>query len=125
MHNVSGGERQRALVARGLAQESTLLLLDEPSAHLDLAHQILLGNLLRQLCDAGKTIALALHDLNQAARIADRALVLHNGVIALDGPCESVLTNPALDDIYGVRFERWRDAKGRLWIVPTELSTCP
>jgi iron complex transport system ATP-binding protein len=115
---LSGGERQRVLIARALAQNASCLLLDEPTAHLDIAHQGMLGRVLRQLADEEKTIVVALHDLNQAATIADRLVVLHNHRMAIEGPVESVLNDSALDRVYGVEFSRFRDPNGHLRIFP-------
>ncbi|MHB1931655.1 MAG: ABC transporter ATP-binding protein, partial [Thermoplasmata archaeon] len=82
---LSGGERQRALMARVLASEAPFLLLDEPTAHLDIGHQIDLLERVRSLCHREQMVALvALHDLNLAARFADRIVTLHRGRLVAD-----------------------------------------
>lgn len=117
---LSGGERQRVLIARAIAQQTPLLLMDEPTAHLDATHQIATAKLVRQLAAEGKTILVAVHDLNLAPLIASRVLLLAGGRVALDGPVEQVLNDPVLDDAYGVRFERVRTDSGRLLVVAAE-----
>jgi iron complex transport system ATP-binding protein len=111
---LSGGERQRVLLARALAQGSPLLLLDEPTAHLDIGHQVLVAGLARRLAGQGRALLIAIHDLNLAGELGERAILLLGGRIALEASAEEVLVSEALDEAYGVRFQRMRDAKGRL-----------
>jgi iron complex transport system ATP-binding protein len=100
---LSGGEQQRVVLARALAQQPRVLLLDEPTAHLDLKHQIAVLDLVRSLAvNENLAVLLTLHDLNQAARYADRVALLHNGALtACDAP-QAVLTAERLSAIYGV-----------------------
>jgi iron complex transport system ATP-binding protein len=99
-NELSGGERQRVLIALALAQESPILLLDEPTAHLDIKHQIEVLELLRQLNRAGDlTVIAALHDLNLAARYFDRLILLRRHVLA-DGPPGQVLDAALLSRVY-------------------------
>ena len=86
IREVSGGERARVLIARALAQETPVLLADEPVAGLDPAHQLSLFEHLRDLAREGKAVLVALHDLSLALRFADRVILLHEGRIAGDGP---------------------------------------
>ncbi len=115
---ISGGEHQRMLLARALAQDTPILLLDEPTAHLDLTHQIQLVKRLRKLAAEGKAILLALHDLNLVAALADRVLLLDQGRLILDALPEDALAGPAIDQVFGVHFERVRSSAGRLWLHP-------
>lgn len=97
---LSGGERQRVLLALALAQESAMLLLDEPTAHLDIKHQIGLLDLLTHLnAERGLTVVAALHDLNLAARYFPRLMLLRTTLVA-DGPPAAVLDPALLSDVY-------------------------
>jgi ABC-type cobalamin/Fe3+-siderophores transport system ATPase subunit len=103
---LSGGERRRALLARALAQDAGILLLDEPGAHLDLRHQIELFALLRRLArQCGATVVLSLHDLNLAALFADRAVLLRQGQVLAAGPAREVLTPELVRAAFGVAVE--------------------
>nr|WP_211922632.1 ABC transporter ATP-binding protein [Solidesulfovibrio aerotolerans] len=97
---LSGGEFQRALTARALAQESDVLLLDEASASLDIARKMELYTLLAARNAAGTTIVAALHDINLAALACRRLVFLKNGRIEADGPTAAVFTQPTLSRIY-------------------------
>lgn len=101
---ISGGERQRVLLARALAQQAELLLLDEPTSHLDIRHQVETARLLRHLA-AEKAIAVlgVFHDLNLAARICDRLLLLHDGHALAWGTPEEVLTPDNIYRAFGIR----------------------
>lgn len=118
---ISGGELQRVLIARALAQDPAILLLDEPSAHLDLPHHAELIRLATSLASERRILILALHDLNLAAAIADRCLVLHKGSIALQGTPNELFDSHQLDELYGVRLERIRTPSGRVVISPNFL----
>jgi iron complex transport system ATP-binding protein len=99
---VSGGERQRVLLARALAQDTPVLLLDEPTANLDINHQVRTLELVRSLVeDAGKTVLAPIHDLNLAAHYCDRLLLLSDGRRTAMGPPGSVLTESNLEAAFG------------------------
>lgn len=103
---LSGGERQRVMAARALAQEPSLLLLDEPTAHLDIAHQVELLDLTRRLNrQQGLTVLAVLHDLNLAAQYADRLLMLKEGRTFAEGPPADVLTEANVLAVYGSRVK--------------------
>jgi iron complex transport system ATP-binding protein len=106
IETLSSGERQRAWIALGLAQETPVLLLDEPTSHLDVraAHDVL--RLLRGLCAAGKTIVCVLHDVNEAAAFADRVALIGDGGIIAAGTCDAVLDRSNLERAYGIAMER-------------------
>jgi len=98
---VSGGERQRVLLARALAQDTPVLLLDEPTASLDINHQIRTLELVKSLVEAGKTVMAPIHDLNLAAHYCDRLLLLSEGRRTALGPPSSVLTEAHLESAFG------------------------
>lgn len=103
INRLSGGERQRAVFARALASGAKLLLLDEPTANLDLAHQVLLLKLVREKCKQENFGAVVItHDLNLAAAFADKILLLKNGQIVAEGRTEDVLTETFVQATFGV-----------------------
>src|SRR4029079_15594648 len=100
---LSGGERQRVFLARALAQEPRLLLLDEPTANLDLGRQLRVLSLVNNLVhDAHIAAIAAIHDLELAARFCDRLIMLDRGRIAAEGPPQLVLTPERIAEVYGV-----------------------
>jgi iron complex transport system ATP-binding protein len=103
--HLSGGQLQRVWLAGCLAQETGVLLLDEPTTYLDLRYQVELLDLIRDLADHGIAIGAVLHDLDQAAAVADRIVLLHAGRVVADGLPEDVLTARRLTDAYGIRIE--------------------
>lgn len=104
LDSLSGGERQRAWIALALAQATPILLLDEPTTFLDVGHQIEVLDLVQTLNHShGKTIVLVVHDLNHAARYADRIVVLQDGHIVADGAPRAVLTPSLLADVFHVQ----------------------
>ena len=105
MGELSGGEQQRVLVARALAQSAGVLLLDEPTAHLDLRHQDETLRLVRNLAgEAGLAVVIALHDLNLVARFADRVALLSDGGVKKLGVPQEVLTPELLAAAYGLEI---------------------
>ncbi len=101
---LSGGEQSRVTLARVLAQETPILLIDEPTAHLDPRHQHLVLNLVRDLAEEGAAIAAVLHDLNLAAAYADRVAVLHRGQLAICDVPAVALDPEVLRPIFGIDF---------------------
>jgi iron complex transport system ATP-binding protein len=115
---LSGGERHRVHLARALAQEAPVLLLDEPIAGLDLVHQLKALELLRATVRAGRAAVVALHDLSLAARYCDRVLLLDGGALAADASPAAVLTPETLARVFGVRAEVRADDAGRPIVIP-------
>ncbi|OLF13026.1 iron-dicitrate transporter ATP-binding subunit [Actinophytocola xinjiangensis] len=113
---LSGGQVQRVWLASCLAQRTGLLLLDEPTNHLDLRYQVEILDVVRHLADSEDVgIGLVLHDLDQAAAVADRVLLLEAGRVTADGPPADVLTAENLSRAYGIRVDVHRDpADGRI-----------
>jgi len=104
MNQLSGGERQRVVLARALATRAKILLLDEPTANLDLAHQALLFRLIKERCENAETAAIVItHDLNLASEFADEILLLKNGGIIAKGNPETVLTGEYLQEVFNVK----------------------
>ena len=104
MNELSGGERQRVVLARALAAETAILLLDEPTANLDLAHQALMFRLVRDRCRNAKAAAIVItHDLNLAGEFADTALLLKSGRVHARGTTRQVFTNENLREVYDVQ----------------------
>ena len=120
VHELSSGERQRALIARALAQEPSILLLDEPTAFLDLKHALEIDVILRRLnAERGLTVVTVSHDLNLAARQARRLVLLQQGRIVADGPPAEVLTPARLREVYEADAEVMRDpVTGSPLVIP-------
>jgi len=125
VNTLSGGEQQRAHLARALAQlhearksRSGILLLDEPTAHLDMGHQQRALQLARRLAGEGLTVMAVLHDVNLAAAYADQILLMHQGRLVASGSVLPVLTNPILSEVLQVDFEILPHPDGRPVFVP-------
>lgn len=124
LDTLSGGERRRALIARALVQEAEVLLLDEPTAHLDLRHQVEMLELLVELAHRqGIAVAASFHDLNLAALYADRAALLRDGRLAACGAVERVMTPDVLRRVYGLDVEvNPHPATGRPTVLPVRAG---
>ncbi|WP_433834024.1 ABC transporter ATP-binding protein [Actinoplanes sp. CA-015351] len=100
---LSGGQRQRVWLAMALAQQTPLLLLDEPTTYLDIAHQIEVLDLCAELHETqGRTLVAVLHDLNHAARYATHLIAMRDGKVAKSGPAGEVLTAALVEDVFGL-----------------------
>nr|WP_237535065.1 ABC transporter ATP-binding protein [Streptomyces sp. SID3343] len=113
--DLSGGQRQRAWIAMVLAQETPIVLLDEPTTFLDIAHQYELLELCAELNDEGRTVAAVLHDLDQAARFASHLVVVKAGRVVAQGTPHEVLTAARVLDVFGLACD----------IVPDPLTGTP
>ena len=117
---LSGGEKQRVVIASALAQSPEVLLLDEPTASLDLAYQLEVASLMSRLNrDRGVTMVLATHDLNLAASLCDFLVLLRAGRVLAQGPTRDVLTGALVQQLYNVEADvRFHEAAGHLTVVP-------
>ena len=117
---ISGGEQQLTLIARGLAQQCQLLLMDEPTAHLDLSNQHRILEIISQLTDRGLSFIISSHSPNNALSYADRVLLLAAGEVRAYGTPQETLTEPMLSAIYGIRTEVLSNDDGKPLAVITQ-----
>jgi len=109
---LSGGQRQRAWIAMAIAQDASILLLDEPTTFLDLSFQLEVLELLRRLNrDQGRTVVMVMHDINHAARYGDHLIAMAGGTIVAQGRPEEVVTRGVLRNVFGVEAELLRDPR--------------
>ncbi len=124
LDTLSGGQRQRAWIAMSLAQQTEILLLDEPTTYLDLSHQLEVLHLAVRLNQTqGKTVVMVLHDLNQAVRYSDEIIAMHGGQVYAQGRPEDILTPALLADVFGLKAHILRDPDtDRPHIIPYALT---
>ncbi|MDR3146345.1 MAG: ABC transporter ATP-binding protein [Treponema sp.] len=121
--SLSGGEMQKAIIGRCLAQEGEILLLDEATSGLDLNHSIEIMELMRRkTADEGKTIVAVLHDLNLASQYCDRIVLLKNGRLRYEGSPAAILTEAVVEEIYGIRAAVKTDEYGRPFVLPRRAA---
>jgi len=125
-NELSGGEQQKVILAMALAQEPKLLLLDEPTTHLDISHQVEIMELVKRLNrEQGITVIAAMHDLNLAALFFDRLVLLKNGVVVADGSPQNVLTEDTIQHVFSasVRVSQHpQTATPHVIVMPREAS---
>jgi iron complex transport system ATP-binding protein len=110
--SLSGGQRQRAWIAMAIAQETELLLLDEPTTYLDMAHQLEILKLLEKLNrEEGRTIVMVIHDLNHAARFSHHMVALRSGKLVKEGTAEEVMTHQVLKEVFQIDAEIVKDPR--------------
>ncbi|MDR1690545.1 MAG: ABC transporter ATP-binding protein [Candidatus Methanoplasma sp.] len=106
-NELSAGQHQKVMLARGLAQESKILLLDEPTSNLDIKHQMAVARLLKNLSRVKDIIVIMIcHDLNIASRYSDRIIMMHEGSVFADGTPDEVITPENIETVYGVKCEK-------------------
>ncbi|WP_409440098.1 Fe(3+) dicitrate ABC transporter ATP-binding protein FecE [Psychromonas sp. GE-S-Ul-11] len=113
--SLSGGQRQRAWIAMVLAQDTEVVMLDEPTTYLDLSHQIELMKLMQAMKAKGKTVIVVLHDLNQACRYCDHLVVMKQGEVVVEGEPEVVFTEQLLQDVFSLAAK----------VVPDPIANTP
>ena len=106
LQNLSGGQRQKVYIAMALAQDTPVVLLDEPTTFLDISHQMQLMTQSRFLADSGKTVVLVLHDLAMAMEHADHLVVMAKGNVAAQGDAEAVFASGCFNQVFGVNVQR-------------------
>jgi iron complex transport system ATP-binding protein len=118
LDQLSGGQRQRAWIAMTLAQDTDLVLLDEPTTFLDLAHQVEVLDLVTRLNrERGRTVAMVLHDLNLAARYSDLVVVMKGGAVVASGSPREIFTSELLQEVFGLRADILHDPRTGLPVV--------
>ena len=121
---ISGGERQRVFIAKALAQNTSIMLLDEPTSHLDINHQIEILELLKRLnSEKELAIVLVIHDINLAARYSDRILLMKDGEIVDQGSPETVITPESIENTYGMKVVvETNRYTGHVTVTPIEVK---
>jgi len=124
---LSGGQRQRAWIAMAVAQETPLLLLDEPTTYLDLAHQIDVLDLVADLNRReGRTVVMVLHDLNHACRYADHMVAMKGGRVVAEGEPSAIVTEELVEDVFGLRCHVGSDpVSGTPLVIPIGRHHAP
>ncbi len=102
LQNLSGGQQQKAYIAMALAQDTPVILLDEPTTYLDISHQLQMMQQAQTLCGAGKTVVMVLHDLSHALQVAHEIVVMADGTVVAQGTPQAILDTGCLDAVFGV-----------------------
>ena len=111
LYSLSGGMKQNSYIAMALAQETDYILLDEPTTHLDIAHQLELMKILRSLADSGKGIVAVMHDLPMAFTFSDKIILINDGRIVDDERPEKIYERNVIDKVFGIALDRSKDGR--------------
>ncbi len=111
LHTLSGGMRQNAYIAMALAQDTSYILLDEPTTYLDISHQLKLMKTLKELAESGKGIIAVMHDLPMAFDFSSEILLINNGSISMRSTPEEVCKFPVIETVFGISLKRSMDGK--------------
>lgn len=106
LNQLSGGQQQKAYIAMALAQDTNVILLDEPTTYLDVSHQLQLLRQARCLADSGKHVLMVVHDLSHALETADHVVLMNAGHVVIQGTPEAIFESGALDDTFGIHVSR-------------------
>lgn len=106
LSQLSGGQQQKAYIAMALTQDTEVVLLDEPTTYLDIAHQLQVLRQAGELADAGKCVLMVIHDLCYGMEVADHVVLMQNGTVVMDGTPEEVYESGALDRVFGIHVTR-------------------
>lgn len=112
VQQLSGGQRQKAYIAMALAQDTPVVLLDEPTAYLDIAHQLQMMQQARLLAQQGKTVLMIIHDLPHAMQTADKLILMNEGEIAAQGTPEEIFASAMVDRIFNIKLDRVKTDSG-------------
>ncbi|MBQ7841513.1 MAG: ABC transporter ATP-binding protein [Lachnospiraceae bacterium] len=112
INSLSGGMQQKVYIAMALAQDTPVILLDEPTSFLDIAHQLKLMETIRQLADQGKSVVLVLHDISMALQAADVMMILSEGKLVRSGSPEEIFKSGILEQVFGVKIKRVQTDEG-------------
>lgn len=120
---LSGGERQRAWIAMALAQQPKILLLDEPTTYLDIAHQLDVMQIVKQINEAhNMTVIMVLHDINHALQYADEIVIIKEGGMYAQGSPREILTVKTLAEVFGVKADIFTNSKSAMVLSPVSLE---
>jgi iron complex transport system ATP-binding protein len=112
LQNLSGGQRQKAYIAMALAQNTPVILLDEPTTYLDISHQLQMLRQAKKLAQQGKTVVMVIHDLSHAFQVADRLILLREGQVIAAGTPEGIYQSGIADSVFGVKLGRMQTESG-------------
>jgi iron complex transport system ATP-binding protein len=110
--NLSGGQRQKVYIAMALAQDTEVILMDEPTTYLDMKHQMQTLRQAKELAEQGKTVLLVVHDIDQAMNTADELVLMNKGNVIIQGTPEEVYLSGKIDEVFSVSLNRVHTGKG-------------